>query len=149
MRSPAPGISNEDVANFCAVAVDCRNQDVARRVVAQLNDQFGQIGLDRGDAVCFEVLVEPDFPGGHRLDFDHFGDRVGGAPAARTMSVTIRLASSASAPSGPRRARLDVALELPQQLQVAELSVSRFSALPAAREFLPVGAFTHGRNSFA
>src|SRR6266478_4619898 len=40
---------------------------MARRLVAQLDDVFAEIGLDRDDAVLFEILVEPDLLGDHRL----------------------------------------------------------------------------------
>ena len=45
--------------------------DVARRLVAQLDDVFAEIGLDRHDAVLLEVLVEPDLLGDHRLALGH------------------------------------------------------------------------------
>ena len=47
--------------------VDRRRDDVARRLVAELDDVFAEIGLDRLDAVRLEVLVEADLLGDHRL----------------------------------------------------------------------------------
>ena len=44
-----------------------RRDQMARRLVAQLDDVFAEIGLDRGDAVRFEEVVEPDLLGDHRL----------------------------------------------------------------------------------
>ena len=44
-----------------------RRDDVARRLVAELDDVFAEIGLDRLDAVLLEVLVEADLLGDHRL----------------------------------------------------------------------------------
>lgn len=39
--------------------MDRRNQDVAR-AVAQLHDQFGEVGLPGGDAGLFEAFVHVD-----------------------------------------------------------------------------------------
>ncbi len=64
-------LAQEDLADLGAVAVDRRHQDVAGRVVAELDDQLGEVGLGGGDARCGERLVEPDLLGGHRLDLDH------------------------------------------------------------------------------
>ena len=59
--------------------MDRRRDDVARRLVAQLNDVFAEIGLDRRDAVGFEEIVEADLLGHHRLAF---GYRLGADRAA-------------------------------------------------------------------
>src|SRR5260370_30938754 len=40
---------------------------MAGRLVTQLDDVLAEIGFDRGDAVLFEILVEPDLLGDHRL----------------------------------------------------------------------------------
>ena len=45
---------------------------MARRFLAQLQDVLAQIGLDRGDAVLFQMLVDPQLLGDHRLAL---GDR--------------------------------------------------------------------------
>ena len=60
----------EDLADLGPVAVDRGDQDVGGLVVAELDDEFGEIGFERGDAVFFEVLVEADLLGGHRFDLD-------------------------------------------------------------------------------
>ena len=56
-----------------------RRDQVARRFVAQLDDVFAEIGLDRANAVFFEEIVEPDFLGDHRLAL---GDGLGAGSAA-------------------------------------------------------------------
>ena len=50
--------------------MDRGNQDVRRFVMAELDDQFREIGLVGGDSVGFEMLVETDLLRGHRLDLD-------------------------------------------------------------------------------
>ncbi len=61
---------HEDLTDLIPVAVDGGNEDVAGFVLAELNDELGQIRLERIDAFGLEVLVEPDLLGGHRLDLD-------------------------------------------------------------------------------
>ena len=47
------------------------SDDVARMLVAQLDDVFAEVGLDRADAVALEEIVEPDLLGDHRLALGH------------------------------------------------------------------------------
>ncbi len=49
-RSPV-----EDLTDLGAVAVDGRYQDVAGLVVAELHDQLGKIGFERGDALGLQI----------------------------------------------------------------------------------------------
>src|SRR5690606_24905663 len=63
----------EDLTDLGPVAVDRGHQDVAGEVVAELDDQLGEVGLVGGDAVPGQGLVEPDLLGGHRLDLDDLG----------------------------------------------------------------------------
>ena len=65
-------LAQEDIADLGAVLVDRRDQNVTGPVVAELDDQLGQVGLDGGDAFGVEVFVEADLLGGHRLDLDDF-----------------------------------------------------------------------------
>ena len=62
----APGIWRaEDLPDLGPVPVDGRDQDVAGPVVAELDDELGQVGLQRGDAVGGQRLVQPGLLGGH------------------------------------------------------------------------------------
>jgi hypothetical protein len=47
--------------------MDRRRDDMARRLVAKLNNVLAEIGLDRGHAVLFEELVDGDLLADHRL----------------------------------------------------------------------------------
>ena len=47
--------------------VDRRRDNMARRLVAQLDDVFAQVGLDRLNIVRFEIGVEADLLGDHRF----------------------------------------------------------------------------------
>ena len=74
------------------VAVDRGDEDVRLLVVAELDDQLGEVGLDRVDPAEGERLVEPDLVGRQRLDLD---DLV--APRCRARSAaTIAFASAPS-----------------------------------------------------
>ncbi len=46
---------------------------MARLVVPELHDEFGEVGLDRADAGSFEGLVQTDLLGRHRLDLHDLG----------------------------------------------------------------------------
>ena len=62
----------EDLTDLVAVAVDRRNQNVGGFILAELHDQFGQVGFGGGDAALFQVIVQADFLGRHRLDLVDF-----------------------------------------------------------------------------
>ena len=53
-RGPPDGpmVPAEDRPDLGAVAVDGRHQDVGRQVVAELNDQLGEVGLPGGDPLA-------------------------------------------------------------------------------------------------
>ena len=50
-----------------------RHHDVRWPIVAELDDQIGEIGLVRRDPGRFERPVQPGLVRGHGLDLDHFG----------------------------------------------------------------------------
>ena len=72
------------------------------RLVAQLDDVFAEIGLDRRDAQRFEMLVEADLLGDHRLRLGH------GARAHAAAEVGDDLPGI-----GGRRRPMDVAAQAP------------------------------------
>ncbi len=71
--------------------VDRRRDDVARRLVAELDDVFAEIGLDRRDAVGFEMIVERDLLGDHRLAL---GDGLGAGRAADRRAPPARASAA-------------------------------------------------------
>jgi len=91
-------LRTERIGDLLFHQVDRRRDQMARRLVAQLDDVLAEIGLDRGDAVLLEVVVEPDLLGDHRLalgddlgadraaDLQHHGARLVGCP--RPMNLT-------------------------------------------------------------
>jgi hypothetical protein len=103
----------EDLPDLVAVVVDRRHQDVRRLVVVELDDQLGEVGLDRRDAGLFERLVELDLLGGHRLDLDHL---VGAGRADQAGDGVAGLAGVAGPVHG-RAGRRGRRLELEQQLR--------------------------------
>ncbi len=52
--------------------------DVAGQLVAKLDDVFAEVGLDRGDAVAFQVIVDAQLLADHRLALGD-GARIGGS----------------------------------------------------------------------
>ena len=66
-----------------------RRDDVARRLVAELDDVFAEVGLDRLDAVRLEMLVEADLLGDHRLALGH-GPRADPAADAEDEVAGVR-----------------------------------------------------------
>ena len=62
----------EGVGDLVLGEMHRRRDDVARRLVAELDDVFAEIGLDRRDAERFEMIVERDLLGHHRF---RLGDR--------------------------------------------------------------------------
>ncbi|MDT5303507.1 MAG: hypothetical protein QOG79_6829 [Mycobacterium sp.] len=130
--------THEDVSDFRSVAVYRGHQDMAGPVVAELDDQLGEVGLDRGDALGLEVLVEADLLGSHRLDLHHFlcasGPNQVGDDAVGLVGV--------ARPMHHATARGDVSLELLKQLgQPGHHILLKRTAREA--QLLPVGAFTH------
>ena len=61
----------EESLYFGAVAMNGRHQDMAWRVMRQLHDHVGQIGLDGIDAGGTHCGIEIDLIRRHGLDFDH------------------------------------------------------------------------------
>ncbi len=68
------------------VEVERGRDDVAGQLVTQLDDVFAEIGLDRGDAVAFQVVVDAQLLADHRLAL---GD---GAGIGRTADRQNRVA---------------------------------------------------------
>ena len=81
-------LAAEDLPDLGPVPVDGGHQDVAGPVVAELDDELGQVGLQRADAVSRQRLVQPGLLGGHALDLD---DRVGAGGADQAGHDRVRL----------------------------------------------------------
>ncbi len=93
------------------VEVHRRGDDVARHLVPELDDVLAEIGLDRRDAVAFEVVVEADLLGDHRLALGHGPRPRGPADAEDDVPRLRRIAGEMHLPAG-RRDLLLVALEV-------------------------------------
>src|SRR5918998_628216 len=66
----------EDVADLGAVAMDRGDEDVRGGIVVELDDELGEVCLDRCDPGSQEVLVQGDLVGRNRLHLHHLVDRV-------------------------------------------------------------------------
>ena len=74
-----PGDGLEDVADLVPVEVHGRGDDVARRLVGQLDDPLAEVGLDDVDASASRASLSADLLGGHRLALhDRRGHRARG-----------------------------------------------------------------------
>jgi len=58
-------------ADVVAVEMDGRGHDVARGIAGELEDEFTEVGLHHLDSPVFEVGVEVDLLGHHRLRLHH------------------------------------------------------------------------------
>ena len=100
--------AREEVADLGAVAVDRRDEDVRRPVAVELEDQLGEVRLERVDARVGERVVEPDLVRRQRLDLHDLVDAV----RARDVDDDgVRLGGVARPVHVPAR-RLDGRLEL-------------------------------------
>ena len=133
----------EDVPDLGPIAMDRRDQDVRREIVAELDDHLGEIGLPDGDPLLAEGFVELDLLGRHRLDLDDL---------RRTMSPRdgrddrVRF-GGVTGPVDRAAGRRHVGLELFEQRgQVAQDLV--LDRLAGQAERLPVGAFGDDRGPF-
>ncbi len=63
----AEALALEAPRDVAPVLVEDRLYDVARVIVVDLDDVFAEVGLDGGDAVGLEVVVEVDLLGDHAL----------------------------------------------------------------------------------
>ncbi len=62
----------KDLPHLLPILVQRRNDEVRGTIFAQLDDQFGKVGLVGAHAVGLQVLIEPDLFRGHRLNLDDF-----------------------------------------------------------------------------
>ena len=62
----------EDAADLSPVPVNGRHENVGRLVLTQLHNELRKVGLLGKNAHLFQLLIQGDFLGGHRLDLDHF-----------------------------------------------------------------------------
>jgi hypothetical protein len=63
----APSDAVEEFRNVGARLVQCRRDDVRRRLARQLDDPLAEVGLDDFDPLRLEGSVQVDLLGGHRL----------------------------------------------------------------------------------
>ncbi len=92
----------ERIGDLLLQEMDRRRDDMARRLVAELDDVFAEIGLDRLDLVLLEEIVERDLLGDHRLALGH-GLGVDAAADPEDGLARLRRRCGTNAPG--RRAR--------------------------------------------
>ena len=124
----------EEVADLGPVLVDRRDEEVRGPLARELDDQLGEIGLERVDARAGERLVEPDLVGRERL---HLDDLVRALVADELRHERVRLRGVAR-PVDDAAARRHGGLEVDEQpVERAERVVLDRGA--GVAELLPVG----------
>ncbi len=94
-----------------------RRDQMARRLPAQLDDVFTKIGLDRGDAVVLEEVVEPDLLGDHRLALGDDPGADGAADAEHSLARLLRCARPVDLAAGRDHVLF---IELEVEIEVCE-----------------------------
>jgi hypothetical protein len=126
----------EILLHLGGVEVDGGRDDVARQLVAELDDVLAEIRLDGPDAVRFQVMVDPDLLRDHGLALR---DRLGiglAADGQDDVAGFLRIAGEMDVPAGGlhlllvglelevemlQRVVLDVARGIPQRLEFGQL----------------------------
>ena len=125
MKPSLAWCSRKVSATWSLVRWTAGRDDVAGRLVAQLDDVLAEIGLDRRDADRFEMLVERDLLGHHRL---RLGDGAG-------VHALAELGDDAPRVGGGRRP-MDVAAQaddLALELLEIEIEMGQRVVLDVAR----------------
>ena len=126
--------TQEDVADFAAVAVNCGHQNVGGAVVAELDDFFREVGLNSVDAIFLEEFVQAGLCGCHGLNLDDF---VHALLANQVQSNLVRLGGVAC-PVHVAACGSEVTLELFEQLGQVRQNVV-LDGLTGVTQVLPVG----------
>ena len=126
----------EILLHLRGVEVDGGRDDVARQLVPQLNDVFAEIRLDGRDAVRFQVMIDLDLLGDHRLALRHRLRASLAADAQDDVAGFLRVAGEMHVPAGGlhlllvgfevevemlQRVVLDVPRRIPQRLEFRQL----------------------------
>ena len=126
------------LAHLAAIDVQRRNHDVRGLVIAQLKNDFGQIGLEDADARGFQKGIQLNLGRSHGLDLDHFA----GVLLPQQVEDRLPCLSSVGGPvnraSGSRAAGF----------KFFEVGAEVFKGLRAdgrcrRTQFLPVGFFCY------
>ena len=132
-----------------AVKVEGRGDDVARQLVAQLDNVFAEIGLHRRDAVALQVLVHADLLGDHALALGHRPRAGLLADRQHLRTGIVRGGAPMQLPAGClqlRLVRLEVEIEVGQRVvldvpadiaQLLEFRQPRHRRRPPADERRP------------
>ena len=137
IRVNAFNLLEEDIADFAAVTVNCRNQDVRGAVFAQLHDFFRKVGLNGVNAVLFQELVQTGLGSCHGLDLNNLVHALFANQLESNLVCLVSIARPVHVPA----ARGKVTLELLQHLRqvVQHIVLHHFAG---GAQVLPVGQLT-------
>lgn len=126
--------ATEQISDLRTVLVNRRNQDVRRRVVAQLDDQVRQVGLPRVDPAGLEGFVEPRLLRRPRLGLDHLGSAVPGDEVADGPVALLAVAGPVHDAARARHRRLEL-----EQVVIEVAQGPFFDRTAGLAQLLPVG----------
>jgi hypothetical protein len=141
-RVHAVHLAQEDLPDLGPVTVDGGDQDVRRAIMPELDDQLGQVGLERLDPLRGERLVQPDLVGDHGLDLHGLG-RAGRPDEPGDELVGL---GGVPRPVHGAAAGADLGLQL-LQVPVQPGHGPLLDGLPGVPQLLPVGDLGHDRRA--
>ena len=128
--------AHEQLADFGAVLVNRRNQNMRRMLVGKLNNQLGQVGLAGRDPGVGERLVELDLVGGQRLDLNHLA----GIVALHNLGDDLVSLGGVARPVNRAASALHCRFEL-RQIRAQMPQCALLDRTPGLAQRLPVRQF--------
>ena len=134
----------EKLVNFLPIAMERGDDNVRRLISAKLDDEIGEIGLERFYAGRFESGVQVGLVGSHRLHFDHFGFLVGLDQARNDFVGFVRIARPVDVATGGEA----VAFEL-FEIEIKMAKGVLLDGMAGVAQLLPIGKFVDNLGALA
>src|SRR5581483_1062507 len=137
-------VAQENLANLRAVLMDGRDQDMRRAFAGQLNNQLGQVGLNRLDPPGPERQVEADLIGRQRFHLNYLASLVCSGNLRDLFVGLLGVARPMHLPAcAPHRG-----LKL-KQVRVQVTQRSLFNCPPGLAQLLPIGHLADHPRAFS
>src|SRR5579885_1260436 len=138
-------LAQEHLANFRAVLVDGRHQNVRRTLASQLNNQLGQVGLNRLDPPGSEREIQTNLIGGQRLDLKYLASLVCGSDLSDQFVGLLSVARPVDLPARALHRGLQF-----EQIRIQVPQRALFNGPPGLAQRLPIGhLLDHARTFLA